>query len=214
VAELRTLLTNAGEPGPYVLVGHSLGGKHLRLFAGQYPSDVAGMVLIDARHEDVDALVGPAAVQEEIGQVEQFRALLVALRRFGITRALGPWLLAAGAPPEISGLPAEYFLFQGAPDAAEANISEIRSYAESDTQVRAGAGTLGNKPLVVLMRGKPSTDAAFWSAWQASQQTMAGLSTRAHLVVAERSGHVVQLEQPELVVSSVRQTIEASREPL
>jgi hypothetical protein len=39
------------------------------------------------------------------------------------------------------------------------------------------------------------------------------LDGRAVGVVAERSGHVVQLEQPELVVSSVRQTIEASREP-
>ena len=66
VAELHTLLTNAAEPGPYVLAGHSLGGKHLRLFAGQYPSDVAGMVLVDARHKDVDAFVGPAAIQEEI----------------------------------------------------------------------------------------------------------------------------------------------------
>jgi pimeloyl-ACP methyl ester carboxylesterase len=214
VAELHTLLTNAGESGPYVLVGHSLGGKHVRLFAGQYPSEVTGMVLVDARHEDVDAPVGSAAVQAEISQVEQFRALQVVLRRFGVTRALGPWLLAAAAPPELSALPMEYFLLQGAPAAAEANVSEIRSFAESDTQLRAEAGTLANKPLIVLMRGKPSPDADFWSAWQASQHAMAGLSTRGQLVVAQRSGHVIQLEEPELVVSSVRQTIAASREPV
>src|SRR4030095_2148761 len=101
-----------------------------------YPSDVAGMVLVDARHEDVDARVGPAAMQAEIDQVGQFRGMLVALRRFGITRALGPWL-AAAAPPEISSLPAQYFLFQGTPEAAEANVSEIRAFAESARQGRA-----------------------------------------------------------------------------
>jgi pimeloyl-ACP methyl ester carboxylesterase len=212
VAELHTLLANAGESGPYVLVGHSLGGKHLRLYAGQYPSDIAGIVLVDARHEDVDALIGPDAVQAENKQVEQFRALEVALRSVGITRALGPGVLAL-APPELRGLPPEYFLFQGAPQAAEANISEVRSYAESDAQLRAGAGPLGDKPLTVLMRGRPDPDPAFWSAWQASQQTTAGLSTQGRLVVAENSGHTIQLEQPELVVSSVRQTIEASRQP-
>ena len=53
--ELHTLLTNAGIPGPYVLVGHSAGGKNVRMFALQYPDEVAGMVLVDARSEYVDA---------------------------------------------------------------------------------------------------------------------------------------------------------------
>ena len=209
VTELHTLLANAGESGPYLLVGHSLGGKHLRLFAGHYPSDVVGMVLVDARHEDVDGLIGSDAVEEENKRVEQFRALQVGLRRAGITRALGQGVVAL-APPELRGLPPEYFLFQGAPQAAEANISEIRSYAESDAQLRAGATTLEDKPLIVLMRGRPDPDPALWAAWQLSQQTMARLSTQGRLVVAENSGHTIQLEQPELVVSSVRQTIDAS----
>src|SRR5215213_1175214 len=47
--ELHTLLTNAGIAEPYVLVGHSLGGKNVRLFALAHPEQVAGMVLVDAR---------------------------------------------------------------------------------------------------------------------------------------------------------------------
>ena len=121
------MLTNAAEPSPYVLVGHSLGGKHVRLFAAWYPAEVAGVVLVDARHEDVDTSLGPAIVQSENAQTEQFRRLEVALRRLGITRALGPWLVAS-APPDVSGLPPTYFLLQGEPIAAEANFSEIRSY--------------------------------------------------------------------------------------
>lgn len=52
VAELHTLLTNAGVPHPYVLVGHSFGGINVRLYAGQHPREIVGMVLVDASHED------------------------------------------------------------------------------------------------------------------------------------------------------------------
>lgn len=50
--ELHTLLRNAGVPGPYVMVGHSVGGLNVRLFASEHPEEVAGMVLVDASHED------------------------------------------------------------------------------------------------------------------------------------------------------------------
>src|SRR5262245_3293337 len=52
-AELHTTLRNANVPPPYVLVGHSVGGPYARVFAGMYPDDVAGMVLIDPTQEEV-----------------------------------------------------------------------------------------------------------------------------------------------------------------
>jgi pimeloyl-ACP methyl ester carboxylesterase len=52
VADLHALLTAANVPGPYVMVGHSFGGLIVRLYASTYPSDVAGLVLVDAAHED------------------------------------------------------------------------------------------------------------------------------------------------------------------
>jgi len=51
--ELRTLLRNAKILPPYVLVGHSLGGPHIRVFADLYPEDVAGMVLVDPTQEEL-----------------------------------------------------------------------------------------------------------------------------------------------------------------
>jgi pimeloyl-ACP methyl ester carboxylesterase len=211
VTELRTLLTNADEPGPYILVGHSLGGRNVRLFAGMYPSEVAAVVLVDARHEDYDTSIGNDAIELENAQTEQFRSLQVAMRRFGVTRALGPWLRSS-APPALSGLPLEYFLLQGQPASADANNSENRSKLESNVQLRARAATLGDIPIAVIVRGRPEPDpAAEWSAWQATQRTMAASSTRGHLAVAENSGHAIQMEQPEMVVAAVRQMIEASR---
>ena len=70
--ELHTLLVNAGIQGPYVLVGHSAAGKHVRLYASRYPQAVAGMVLIDARHESVDTNRSPEALAAEHTQQQRF----------------------------------------------------------------------------------------------------------------------------------------------
>lgn len=50
--ELHTALGNAHVPPPYVLVGHSLGGPLIRVFAGMYPDEVAGLVLVDPTQEE------------------------------------------------------------------------------------------------------------------------------------------------------------------
>jgi pimeloyl-ACP methyl ester carboxylesterase len=52
VTDLHAMLEGAAIPGPYVLVGHSIGGIFVRLYASHYPDDVAGLVLVDASHED------------------------------------------------------------------------------------------------------------------------------------------------------------------
>ena len=59
VKELHALLRAARVPGPYVLAGHSLGGLIVRLYAGTYPRQVAGLVLIDAVSEKLEPLLGP-----------------------------------------------------------------------------------------------------------------------------------------------------------
>jgi pimeloyl-ACP methyl ester carboxylesterase len=53
VEELRALLNSAGLQPPYVLVGHSLGGTYLQLFARLHPTEVSGMVLVEARAESM-----------------------------------------------------------------------------------------------------------------------------------------------------------------
>lgn len=50
IDEYRALLRDQGIAPPYILVGHSLGGLYMQLFARRYPQEVAGMVLVDSSH--------------------------------------------------------------------------------------------------------------------------------------------------------------------
>jgi pimeloyl-ACP methyl ester carboxylesterase len=54
-AELHAALEKAGLLPPYILVGHSLGGPYIRVFAGLYPNEIAGLVLVDPTQEDLIA---------------------------------------------------------------------------------------------------------------------------------------------------------------
>ena len=76
VADLYQLLQTAGETGPYLLVGHSFGGLHVRLFAHAHPTEVMGLVLVDAVHEDwwsrAAALLPPPS-SDESPNLQHFR---------------------------------------------------------------------------------------------------------------------------------------------
>ncbi|MEY4546432.1 MAG: hypothetical protein RL685_2627 [Pseudomonadota bacterium] len=79
VEELRALLAARGVAPPYVLVGHSLGGGYMELFAKAHPEDVSGVVLVDPRHRDfttacaeagLEGCVPPASVIATLPQVQ------------------------------------------------------------------------------------------------------------------------------------------------
>lgn len=75
VQDLHTLLAKAGAAGPYVLVGHSLGGLYAILYANQYPKDIVGMVLVDSAHQDQvareEALMTPEQAKHDHEGLEQ-----------------------------------------------------------------------------------------------------------------------------------------------
>jgi pimeloyl-ACP methyl ester carboxylesterase len=64
VFELHLLLEKAGESAPLVYVGHSYGGRLARLYAEMYPTEVRGMVLVDAGHEDSLMAINGKLVRE------------------------------------------------------------------------------------------------------------------------------------------------------
>ncbi|MGW9120975.1 alpha/beta fold hydrolase [Streptomyces sp. NPDC055663] len=66
--ELRELLHTAGVPGPYLLIGHSLGGAYARHYARRFPDEVAGLLLLDPFHEDL-ADRAPRQVREQLDEM-------------------------------------------------------------------------------------------------------------------------------------------------
>lgn len=195
--ELHLLLESAAVPGPYVLVGHSLAGKNLRMFAEAYPADVAGMVLVDARSEMVETSADTDAFKVALeGQATLFSVA----RRLGIVRLFGGALV--GEPLVPPDLATQMALAQTEPDAIAETTQEglLRS---ADDAALADA-RLGSMPLVVIAAGESMRDLPGWSD---AQEAMAALSTRGRLIVAEDSGHAVHLAEPGLVIDAIEQVI-------
>ena len=82
-ADLHRLLEGAQEDGPYVMVGHSSGGVYVRIFASQYPDEVAGMVLLDA--QPVEALTRLPSYPRFYRGASTISALLPSLARLGVS---------------------------------------------------------------------------------------------------------------------------------
>jgi pimeloyl-ACP methyl ester carboxylesterase len=203
--ELHTLLTNAGIAGPYVLVGHSLAGKNVRLFALQYPEEVAGMVLVDARGEYVDANTSPAE-EQSFQRASATQALLYRVARsVGLVRLIGASLWGGPAMPRE--MRTEGMLLQTSQRGVDAQTAEGLERAADDALLQA-APALADRPLIVLAAGQ---NVAHDPIWAEAQHRQAALSTNGRLIVAQGSGHYIHWEQPALVIDAVRQVIEDVR---
>lgn len=221
--ELHTLLAAANEKGPFVLAGHSFGGYNVRVYNGTYPSEVAGMVLVDASHEDQMARM-PAALQSAMKKQEE------SLKR---QQVLGPLLIRLGIArftqrnqdpgPGISKEFGQELLYlQLQPKFIDATISEISLFAQSADEVRA-SGNLGDKPLLVLTAGKEVPQAAlpegmtkkdfddFRKLWVNELQVKeANLSTRGKRVMVPDSDHMIPFERPDAIVDALRDVCAAA----
>jgi pimeloyl-ACP methyl ester carboxylesterase len=209
-AELYTLLTNAEIPGPYVLVGASVGGKQIRLFAEQHPSAVAGLVLVDARHESVDAALTPDERAAGQAGAQRDGRLYWALGRLGIMRLFGA-RLAAASSPGAAALPtstATLLMIQASqPHSIDAMLRESAGMTADDDQLRA-ARPLGALPLVVLAA---DSSVAQSPSWGAAQETQRRLSDNSRLIVVPQSSHFVSFDQPLAVADAVQQVITSAQ---
>jgi pimeloyl-ACP methyl ester carboxylesterase len=205
--ELHRLLHNARIAGPLVLVGHSMGGFNVRLYASLYPSEVAGMVLVDSSHPEQQKRLPPALNDLDATWLRE-QEFFEFTMPFGIPRLLG----FCGDDAEARAADCNFHSVREA-------VAELKAVSESAAQT-ATTGSLGELPLVVLSHDpatpqpdlpedliKPTND-----AWEKMQEELAHLSTRGTQVIAKGSGHYIQLDRPDLVIESVRRVVDQARQ--
>jgi pimeloyl-ACP methyl ester carboxylesterase len=210
---LHSLLHNAGIKPPYILVGHSIAGIHVRVYQKMYPNDVAGIVLVDPSHPDEMNRL-PSQFRKGRGQRRLKFELLELAMPFGIPRFTGR---CGEGPAEIRNL---LRTAQCRTRWMETQEAEFDAFDKSADEGRA-TGSFGAMPLVVLSHdpkigGRPGALAANVAeqaevAWGQMQEELSHLSTSGNRIVAEGSAHYIQFDRPDLVIDAVHQAVEASR---
>ncbi len=224
---LHTLLRNAPIPSPFVLVCHSRGGIFCRQFYRQFPSEVKGLVLVDSTHEQGAFREYPYAQADYIKQRIQM-AIAPLLSRIGIIRLMG-WAKADRLPsPLPANILAAKTAVQNRTDTTLAVVNEIAVMRKSLDAATPPPSSLGKLPLVVLTAGKgidlalakreaiasnSSVENAVAVARleRTSQEELATLSSNSKHVIADRSGHFIMYDQPDLLVSNVLELLNSVR---
>jgi pimeloyl-ACP methyl ester carboxylesterase len=195
VEDLHKLLAAMRLTGPVVIVGHSMGGLLARLYAKTYPEQVAALVLVDASNEAINFAPGAAAA----------RNAMVAKIDEGLKSA------KEGTPvlPFPAGTSADVMMaFTPAIFRAVKQETQAIDLMPDAMKHPNGYGTLGDKPLAILRRGKAaSPPSAEDTNWREAQESMSALSTRSFLVVATDAGHVIPYEAPQVVADAVRRVL-------
>ncbi len=181
-ASLKGLIASAGLEGPFVLVGHSLGGLNALAFWEEDQDEVAGLILLDPP---------PRAWLER----ERFDGL------WGMAMAAGEQLQTAAdqARDEASS----------EADQLETMASEHVGMLETGSSV-AQVDSFGDLPLLVIAaeRANPAfgdSAAAYQRFWVAESRKLAGRSSRGRVEVLESVGHNMNHEVPDLLVSLIRE---------
>ncbi|WP_217645698.1 alpha/beta fold hydrolase [Microbacterium sp. cf046] len=180
--DVQKLLAASGEKGPFVLAGHSYGGPIIRLFASEHPDDVAGLVLVDALSEDLQAglTAEQQAVFEQINAPTQpgaesfdFATLVTEMQDSAPVRDIPVIVLTADTPQLTPELVASGQL----PAAVDQEFAD-----------------------------------ALWAAQLSAQDLLPAKFTDAVHVTDTRSNHYVQLGNPQLVIDSIHDVVLAVRD--
>ena len=167
--ELHAALQKAGIKPPYILVGHSLGGPFVRVFASMYPTETAGLVLIDPAQE-----------------------------------AFHVWT-KANPPP---GFKEEEAKLAKAPQGLRDEYAAIDAIYEQARTAKIPPGIPVTLFTAMQADGMPADARRVWAEKHKEWIEKVPGGKR---IVAEKSGHFIQAQEPALVIDSIRQMVEPAR---
>lgn len=225
-ADLHALLQAAGEKGPYIMVGNSLGGANVQVYAYRHPQLVQGLVLVEAQHEDETERLNRASG----GKIKQIYAMYEAQNKYCLDAAEQGFASDGEKQKQCIGEPLQNYgpqlgaailASESKPSYWHAKSSEYNAMATSDAQLRALRRPFGDIPVLVLTRGvspyavpgqpQSAANKAFEDEDVAIQKEFTRLSSRAVQRVIAGAGHAIQADKPEAVADAVLEVLKQVR---
>ncbi len=203
--ELHALLRRASVPAPYVLAGHSLGGFYIREFARLYPKDTSGLVFVDSSHEEMGSRVTKKERNEAVGQLRLLRFGRY-LMPFGLQRLLG--LPVSNARDLAEGVRDEAKAIGYRSSSYFALYDEASALLKEETEGTLKLESIPHVPLTVLASDENIRRV---KVWKELQQELADLTPDSRFEVVTHSGHFIQVDQPDVVVSAIRHVVLRAR---
>jgi pimeloyl-ACP methyl ester carboxylesterase len=212
VAELHWLLIEAAVPGPYVLVGFSIGGLVGRLYTHEYPREVAGMVIVDHAFIDVGsdaAHHAPVSAQPSEPKASLGSTLTDSVDSPPVLISSSPITLGLENDWNFNKLPQRnrdlHLWAMSIHPARPTPETAAECSATVENATKDQAFPFGDKPLIVIRTAEDLP------AYERLQTKLLRLSRNSKQIVAENSSHMIIIDEPELVTNSIREVVEAVR---
>ena len=223
-SELHIMLRLAGVKPPYILVGHSFGGLVVRRYAVTYPEDVAGVLLVDPMRCEEWPPLNPSN-QSMIDRGRRLSRYAIPIARFGLARLVVTSLLcrsgglsrhlaaATGAggrhvlrrvTDEVGKMPRELWPVVAAHWSRPGYYAGMRRHVEAVPETvreMQDIDPIREIPVLVLTPGKSTP---------LSGQCLQKIGNNVQQVIATSSAHWIHLDQPDLVVDSIREMVMAT----
>jgi pimeloyl-ACP methyl ester carboxylesterase len=191
IEELREMLQAVDAKPPFILVGHSYGGMIMRLFASTYPEETAGVILVDAAHENQYI-----ENDQNKPRIQKFKRLA----QIGFVTSL------AGIPRLIKQKVGRKYLGEKnrktlnyigyTPGACQSLYYEFRDTGKSAVQLLESKPLANDLPMTVISAPNPSDQ------WNQNQIHLRKLTKDMRQIEAD-TGHSVHIEKPQVVIEAI-----------